>query len=178
MQMFGKCDFHAPHKDWANNPLEKQNWEAVEQWSQRLKSCGSCSCSVEQWKASGTSDDNHVTVINRPTPAVQQCGTTIDSHAFMVWVHFLWEGNNTGSRDLQLTGDGESTAFEGLTAAGCTSWDGYQRMHTANMFPSHLNTLSPKYFLQAWQNSGSTLFYFVQVDEYYPCCECDWSYPC
>lgn len=39
LNVTGPCQLHIPHKDWADDPAEKQNYEAIEQWSYRLPNC-------------------------------------------------------------------------------------------------------------------------------------------
>jgi hypothetical protein len=36
---FGGCDLHLPHKKWSGNPMEEQNYEAIEQWARRVQGC-------------------------------------------------------------------------------------------------------------------------------------------
>lgn len=178
-QQFDGCLVHIPNKDWSGDPRERMNYEEIERWAVRLKACSTCTCSVEQWSASGTAASEDIVSIPRPEDTTVLCGTTDSSHSFIAMVHFIWQGAvTTGFRDLQLTGNGEATSFPGMTVPGATSWDGVQRLSVTNNFPSHLNTLTPKYYLTVWQNSGSSINWFVQVNEYYPCCNCDWRYPC
>jgi hypothetical protein len=187
-QMFDKCKLHIPHKEWAieeNLPgamKERDNYAAIEQWSQGLADCfGSCTCSVEQWLDSATVDENSIATIPRPDVTSQLCGTTNTEHMMIVNVNVFFQGvaSPSGDRDVQILGNGELTSIHGMTVPGSTAWDGQQRISVTRFFPSHLNSLSPKYNILLWQNgSGMTLNYSVEVEEYYPCCNCDWPYGC
>ena len=172
------CKFHAPHKEWSGDPQERENWSEVERWSERLAKCmGTCTCAVLEWNHSFSIPDTTPTVLTIPG-TVAHCGSPDPAHFFIVTFGLEWQGNNTGVRDIIVIGIGEAGGLYGSTVPGCTGMDGQQRMNVTKMFPAHLNFLSPKYQVTAWQTSGVALNLNCRVLEYYPCCDCDWAYGC
>jgi hypothetical protein len=178
MQNQDGCDLLIPHKKWANNEQEFQNYLELERWAKRLKDCNSCTCSIETGVLNFSLPDNTFTQKNRPTTAVK-CGTTVSSHLLIVNMGIVFDGNAAGVRDVYVIGNGDSQTAYGTTVPGVVGLiDGTQRMNITRTFPAHVNTLSPKYFITLQQNSGVALNVQIEVTEYYPCCDCDWAFPC
>jgi hypothetical protein len=171
------CKLHVPWKDWSDNPKERENYEEIERWSYRLAECSSCTCSVERGTTGGTLADGAITAINRPTTVVA-CGATDPGHLMILNVYAIIQGNAAGFRDLQVNAPSEGGTQHGMSSPGVIAWDGSQRLHVNRFFPAHVNTLVPKYQVLLWQNSGVPLSYNLFVEEYYPCCNCDYPLPC
>jgi hypothetical protein len=171
------CVLHVPHKEWANNEQERQNYLEIERWSIRLKECGStCTCAVLEWDHTQAIPDSTATQIAIPG-ASTLCGSVVDSHMFIVTFNIKWDGNTNGMRHFDVEGNGESSSIAGMDAPGL-NYFGSQTMNLTKMFPSHLNTMSPKYIVNVYQNSGGPLTVQARGQEFYPCCDCDWSYGC
>lgn len=172
------CLFQTPHKEWANDSRERENWSEVERWSLRLKNCGStCTCAVLEWDHTQSIPSGAITNIAIPGTTVL-CGTVVTSHMFIATFNIRWDGSTAGTlRHVNVFGNGESSIISGDTAPPL-NYFGLQLQNVTKFFPAHLNTLSPKYTVQVYQDSGAALNVTVRGQEHYPCCDCDWAYGC
>lgn len=174
------CELLIPHKDWSGDSQERENYAEIERWAKRLQDCfAACTCSVVQRTFTKSQPDSAISAIASTSfTSSTLCGTPSTSHLIVATLTAMWQGNVTGTRDVQWFINGESDSSHGLTVPGCSAWDGQQRMTVTKILPAHTNTLSPEYFVQIWQNSGVNLNINLLVHEYQPCCDCDWPVGC
>lgn len=81
MANFDRCHLHIPHKDWANDPRESENYRAIERWVKNfIENCmggGACGCG----------DTLHVNAIGKvgytgPSGNAFDAGGTVDAYGY------------------------------------------------------------------------------------------------
>jgi hypothetical protein len=171
------CELHIPFKDWSPDQRERNNYDEIERWSIRLQDCGTCSCAVLEWDHEYHINDSTVTSVSIPA-TIDLCGSVVDTHMFMATFNVQWEFNAGGTiRHFDVEGNGESSTISAMDSPPL-NYFGSQYQNLTKFFPAHLNTVSPKYIVNVYQDSGVALNVTIRVQEHYPCCDCDWAYGC
>jgi hypothetical protein len=172
------CELHIPFKDWSPDQRERNNYDEIERWSIRLQNClGGCECGVLEWVHSFSIPDSTIVLVTIPGTTTL-CGSVVASHMFVATFNFRWDGSTLGTiRHVDVDGIGESSTASAMDSPPL-NYFGQQNQEVVKFFPAHLNTVSPKYQIHVYQDSGGPINCAIRAQEWYPCCDCDWAYGC